>query len=101
MKLSLGVNAGACIAHGQQDIAPRWDFDALVVRGLQCHVTRRDGETPTLWHGIFCVHRQVHDDLLNLTSIACTVPSWGSSSSTVSTSSPNKRGNIFSRSFTT
>src|ERR1039458_8410222 len=52
------------------DVLPWRDLDALVVRGVQCHVTRRDGQTPTLWHGIPCVHRQVHDDLLNLTSIS-------------------------------
>ena len=70
MNLSLGVHADAGIADRQQDVLPRRDLDALVVRSVQCHVTCRDGETPTLWHGIPCVHPQVHDDLLNLTSIS-------------------------------
>ena len=47
MNLSRGVHADACIADRQQDVLPGRNYDPLVVRSVQCYVTRRDGETPT------------------------------------------------------
>src|SRR4029077_763152 len=70
MNLSLSVHAAAGIADRQQNELPRRDYDPLIVRGVQCHVTSRDSETPTLWHSIPRVDGQVHDDLLHLTSIS-------------------------------
>jgi hypothetical protein len=61
------VHAGARVADRDHDVVARRHADVGArVRRVELHVRRLDRELSPLRHGVARVHREVHDDLLDL-----------------------------------
>ena len=70
MGLGFRVHAHSGVPDGQHDVFPRdyWSVQASILL-IERDVRGLDGELTAVRHGIPCIHREVHNYLLDLTRI--------------------------------
>src|SRR5271165_7331564 len=63
-------HANSAVCHGQHYGGTRFGAWVLSSEGyVQIHVYGLDDQISALWHGVACVHSQVHQNLLDLTAV--------------------------------